>query len=107
MEVLSAGQIAGTHKFFKIFSTTDRTQIAVMNLGEGQTSGEFGTDHPQADQILVVLEGGGSVKVGDEERALSKGDVVLVPAGAPHQVRGPNKTLSVYGPPAYDEDEEG
>lgn len=101
MQVLRASQIDGTRDFFKVLATTKKSQFAVMNLAEGEVSGEFGTDHPQADQILYILEGNGSVKVEGQEESLEPGNVVIIPAGAKHQVRGPNKSISFYAPVAY------
>lgn len=101
MKVWRADEIARNEGGFDILKTSGKSQLAVMNLAEGQASGKMGTDHPQSDQILVVLEGGGSAKVGDEEVTLSVGDVLFIPAGAPHQVFGPNKTLNFYAPVAY------
>jgi mannose-6-phosphate isomerase-like protein (cupin superfamily) len=104
MRHFSATQIASTEEFFQVLATTDRSQVAIMNLAAGQTSGEYGTDHPHADQVLLVLEGSGSVRCGDEERDLATGDLVVIPAGLPHQVAGgPMRSLNFYGPVAYPE----
>ena len=104
IRVIHADEIEEVNDAFKILETTDRSQIAVMVLKEGQTSGKVNTDHPQSDQILIVLEGTGSVQVEEEVTDLKTGDVAIIPAGAKHQVRGPNRTLSVYAPVAYPED---
>lgn len=86
---------------FRVLQTTDDAQLAVMKLDEGQVSGEFGNEHPGSEQWLFVLEGDGQVKIGEHTSALAVGDLVLIPKGAPHQVIGPNRTLSFYAPPAY------
>lgn len=102
MTLYSSDQISRIGGFFDVLQTTGRTQIAVMNLDDGQTSGEYGTDHPQADQILFVLEGQGVVRCEGEEKTVNAGDLVLIPAGAKHQVvGGPMRSLNVYGPVAY------
>lgn len=103
MRVIRAAELAKSGSFFRVLETTDRAQIAVMVLGPEDVSGEMGTDHPQSDQILLVLDGGGSVRIDDEEEELHAGDVVIVPAGKAHQVRGPNRTLNFYAPVAYPE----
>ena len=77
-----------------------------MTLKEDQVSGEYGTDHPQSDQTIVVLEGGGSVTCEGQEVELAVGDLVNIPAGAKHQVVGPNRTLNIYSPVAYPEETE-
>jgi mannose-6-phosphate isomerase-like protein (cupin superfamily) len=94
-------ELAGNGEFFRVLETTDRLQVAVMELEDGQTSGDYGTDHPHADQLVIVLEGAGTVRCEDETIPLTGGDVVLIPAGADHQVIGPNRTLNVYAPVAY------
>ncbi len=80
-----------------------------MVLNPGQTSGEFGSDHPQADQILIVIDGAVEAKVGENTISLGVGDSILIEAGESHQIVGagsrPAKTLNVYGPPAYPEDD--
>lgn len=101
MRVIRAEELARSGEFFRVLETTDRSQLAVMVLGDGDTSGEYGTDHPQSDQIILVLEGSGSLVVEGEETPLSVGDIAVIPAGAKHQVRGPNRTLSFYAPVAY------
>jgi mannose-6-phosphate isomerase-like protein (cupin superfamily) len=99
--IFRAQDLADISDLFKVFATTERCQAAIMNLSKGEVSGEFGTDHPHADQVLIVLEGGGSIRIGDEETILEKGDVAIVPAGTPHQVHGPSKSLNLYSPVAY------
>lgn len=101
MKLIRASELAGDREFFNVLHTTSNTQIAVMVLSPGQISGEYGTDHPQADQTLVVLEGGGCLKCEGNEYDLAPGDVVCIPAGAKHQVVGPNRTLNFYSPVAY------
>jgi mannose-6-phosphate isomerase-like protein (cupin superfamily) len=99
--VIRSQELATERKFFEILLTSDRSQIAVMTLQAGQASGDYGTDHPNSDQILTVLEGGGKVRCEGEDKDLQPGDVVHIPAGAKHQVFGPNRTLNVYSPAAY------
>ena len=40
--------------------------------------------HNDTEQFYFVLEGAGRVRVGDEEREVSEGDVVFLPAKVPH-----------------------
>ena len=80
-----------------------------MVLEPGQHSGAFGSDHPNADQVLTVIEGQIEVRVSEERFLLGAGDSILIEAGEPHQVTGAGlsaaKTLNIYGPPAYPEDD--
>ena len=96
-----AEELTSHGELFRVLETTDQLQVAVMEIAEGETSGEYGTDHPQADQLVIVLDGAGTVRCDGTSIALAKGDVVLIPAGADHQVIGPNRTLNVYAPMAY------
>ena len=43
--------------------------------------------HPQTEEIYYVLEGQGSMQVGDETRAVGPGDAIAIPPGALHQIR--------------------
>lgn len=39
------------------------------------------------EQISMMLEGEGEVRVGDETKRIQKGDAFYIPAGVPHGVR--------------------
>src|SRR5690349_1186163 len=45
-----------------------------------------------SDQILIVTEGTGVVATNNEERTVTKGDVVLIPAGENHWHGAPGAT---------------
>jgi len=58
--------------------------------------------HEGEDKIYYVLDGRGSIVVGDETRELSRGQIVMAPAGAPHGVKnagGQRLTLLVFMTP--------
>jgi mannose-6-phosphate isomerase-like protein (cupin superfamily) len=40
--------------------------------------------HPYVE-VAVVQEGRGTITVGDEEREVTGGDIVVIPAGTPHR----------------------
>ncbi len=42
--------------------------------------------HANEDKVYYVVEGRGSFKVGEEEKELAAGDIVLAPAGQNHGV---------------------
>jgi mannose-6-phosphate isomerase-like protein (cupin superfamily) len=92
-------------EFFKVFATTDKCQIALMRLLPDQKSGEYGSDHPQADQVLIVMEGRGRAKIEDRNVELEEGDVLVIKAGEKHQVVADGatslRTMNVYAPIAY------
>ena len=58
-------------------------------------------DHDHHDEVLYVLEGEGSFRIGDDTVPLTAGDVFFVPAGTVHTpiIGGTEKTLSIYAPP--------
>jgi quercetin dioxygenase-like cupin family protein len=45
-----------------------------------------------SDQILIITEGTGTVATDDEERTVTAGDVVLIPAGENHWHGAPGST---------------
>jgi mannose-6-phosphate isomerase-like protein (cupin superfamily) len=97
-------------RFFKVLQTEKKLQTAMMTLKPGQESGPKGNDHPKSEQVLLVIKGAVFAEVGRKSKTLKAGDSVLVSAGTPHRFSNRTKrtavTFNVYGPPAYDENEE-
>lgn len=91
--------------YFDIVAGTRRSQAATMVLKPGTATGGPENRHPDSDQWLYVADGAGSATVAGREVELSAGDLVLIEAGEPHEIRagerGPLVTLNVYAPPAY------
>jgi mannose-6-phosphate isomerase-like protein (cupin superfamily) len=92
-------------KWFEVLQTSKRTQTAVMTLAPGEKSGRKAEAHDKSDQVLLILSGKLSGTVGSETVTLKKGDVLLIPAGAPHCFENPGRrkavTFNVYSPPEY------
>lgn len=90
---------------FRLLASTRRSQVASMVLRPGETSGSYGTDHPQSDQVLYVIDGTCDAVVRGRRTRLVTGDALVVPAGERHEIRNagrkPLKTLNVYAPSAY------
>jgi mannose-6-phosphate isomerase-like protein (cupin superfamily) len=74
-----------------------RTHTAILLLGRNETSRcevtlvicprdskKATAAHPAKEQTLVVLSGRGVIRIGDESRAVSGGDVVFVPWNTAH-----------------------
>ena len=40
-----------------------------------------------AEQVYLVLEGRGKMRVGDEEREVEQGDLLYIPSGMPHGIQ--------------------
>ncbi|MCA9122018.1 MAG: cupin domain-containing protein [Planctomycetaceae bacterium] len=43
--------------------------------------------HPLTEEIYYVLEGTGSMRIGEEVREVGPGDAIAIPPGATHQIR--------------------
>lgn len=76
-----------------------------MTLAPGKASGPKGNEHPDSEQVLLVLEGEVFAEIGQEKATLRQGDIVIVPRGTAHRFvnhGGPKAvTFNVYSPPAY------
>lgn len=107
MKVWKATELRASNESFEVRHTTSKSQFATMILNPGEASGEFGNEHDQADQWLVVLEGEGEVRGESGTQTIAAGDVVLVPAPEEHQFRCTGdqalRTITFYAPPGYPE----
>ncbi len=77
-----------------------------MTLKPGASSSEaIENEHPLAEQWVFVVSGTGVAKVGRRRLALKKGDLLLIPKRALHQITNTGRarlvTLNFYSPPAY------
>jgi len=89
--------------FRRVLWTGVHTQLVVMTIPPG---GDIGLEtHQHNDQILTFLSGTAEALVGGETRAVTQGDLVVVPAGTEHNFTntGPNPLVlsTVYGPPDH------
>ncbi len=83
----------------------------MMTLAPGAASGDRATAHKRSDQVLLILEGKLAGEVGSENLELTKGDVIIIPAGMKHRFENKSKTpavtFNVYAPPEYPADTKG
>jgi mannose-6-phosphate isomerase-like protein (cupin superfamily) len=97
-------------KGFRISVGNRKSQGAVMVLGPGDTEGGPDNRHRRADQWLLVTEGTGAAIINGEKISLKAGTLALIEAGDTHEIRNTGrsllKTVSVYLPPAYDDEGE-
>jgi mannose-6-phosphate isomerase-like protein (cupin superfamily) len=96
---------------FRLSIANAKSQGAVMVLPAGGTEGGSDNFHRGADQWLYVVEGTGVAVVNGHKLKLNAGMMVLIETGDRHEIRNTGrsllKTVSVYVPPAYrDEDHE-
>ena len=72
----------------KFFKTTlwqgEHSMVGLNCLEPGQTQKVHA--HEGADKFYFVLEGSGKFTVGDEEKEVTAGTLVVAPAGIPHGV---------------------
>jgi len=87
---------------FIVLFDTELSNTSVMCLEPGQATQRAA--HPESDQVLYVVEGEGTLVVGEDELVGGPGLVALVPAGTNHQVANGGTerltVLSVHAPPA-------
>ncbi len=92
-------------EWFEVLQTSKRAQTAMMTLAPGASTGKKAEAHKRSDQILLMLRGKLTGKVGKEKVHLRKGDVFVISAGTPHRfknnARKPAVTFNVYSPPEY------
>lgn len=93
----------GNTFFREVLATGPHSQVVVMSI---PPSGEIGLEtHATLDQVLVIVEGSGSVTLDTEVRAVRPGTLIQVPAGTQHNVvnTGPTdmRLYTVYAPPAH------
>ena len=92
-------------EWFEVLQTIKRSQTAMMTLAPGKATGRKSEAHKNSDQVLLMLSGKLSGKVGRKRVRLAKGDVLVIPAGTPHRFNNPGRkaavTFNVYSPPEY------
>lgn len=62
--------------------------------------------HPRTEEIYYILEGQGSMQIGDEIRAVGPGDAIAIPPEAPHQIRNTGSVVLKFlccCAPAYED----
>jgi mannose-6-phosphate isomerase-like protein (cupin superfamily) len=95
-----AGFAADKMKKNNIF-TTERMFCDVYCFEPGQAQDAH--SHVGSDKVYFVLDGRGTVRVGDAEQDVGPGSAVLAPAGEPHGVANPGparlRVLVFMAPP--------
>jgi mannose-6-phosphate isomerase-like protein (cupin superfamily) len=102
----------GSHRsYFRVLTSSNSAQAAMMVLKPGQSTGEKQNEHPRAEQWLFVISGTGRARVGRRSVKLKEGSLLLIEQNQEHQVENtgrsrPLVTLNFYVPPAYQRDGE-
>lgn len=94
--------LANEH-FREVLYTAQFTQLTVMHL---QPSEDIGEEVHDVDQFLRIEAGTGRAVVNGVESQLTDGSVVIVPAGAQHNIINdsttePMKLYTLYSPPHH------
>jgi quercetin dioxygenase-like cupin family protein len=89
--------------FFKVLGGTENSQLAVMTIRPGQSSG--GEEPHPGDQVVLIVEGRAEILLGQSTITVSAGEAAIIPAGMPHRIDNTSDAdlflFSVYAPPAY------
>lgn len=98
-------------QWFETLHTTEKSQVAMMRLDPGCSTGDTAEAHPDSDQVLLVLEGKIKGDVDAQAVVLSQGEFVVIPAKAPHRFYNDFAesalTFNVYALPAYPPETKG
>ena len=101
------GEVLGTDVIKA--SPNSGTQGSVMisqTMGAGFSTGRH--VHLEADELFYVVSGEGIVSLGEDERPVSTGYVIFVPAGAEHRIRvedgGQMEIIEFLDKPGLDEE---
>lgn len=89
--------------FRKVLYTTKHCQLVVMSLQPGE---DIGMEVHQLDQFLRCESGRGKAVLDGVEHEISDGFVIIVPAGANHNIINtspdqPMKLYTLYAPPNH------
>lgn len=89
--------------FRRVLYTGHYLQLVLMTLQLGEEIGE--EVHPDRDQFFRVERGQGEVLIDGQRLEIADDDIVIVPAGARHNVRntgqGSLHLYTLYGPPEH------
>ena len=86
----------------KMFAVADGATVSIQ---DGDVPKHL---HPNANEIQFVLEGTGTIWLGDKEETVKPGDLIIIPHGTPHGGTKPNgraiKAIVIKTPPQAPED---
>lgn len=87
--------------FRRVIYTGEHLQLVLMALKAGEETGE--DVHVDHDQFFRVETGRGELVVDGDRFKIKRKDLIIVPAGARHNVintgKKPMKLFMIYGPP--------
>jgi mannose-6-phosphate isomerase-like protein (cupin superfamily) len=87
-------------------STVSQCSLAEETLPPGSTVSRH--HHEVIEEIYFIVSGTGSLRMGEEERAVRKGDAIFIPRMTPHELTNtgsePMRIMLVCGPAYFRED---
>ena len=91
-------------KFRKVLYTGKHMQLVLMSLKVGEDIGAEA--HPNIDQFFRLEAGSGKCVIDENEYNVNAGDVIIIPAGAKHNVINTDPALelkmyTIYAPPNH------
>jgi mannose-6-phosphate isomerase-like protein (cupin superfamily) len=99
-DALGPANAGGMHS--KMFVSADGATISVQDGNVGKHM------HPNTNEIQFILEGTGTIWLGDKEVKVKPGDLVVIPKGTPHGGTKPDgrtlKALAIKTPPQAPDD---
>ncbi len=91
------------NNFRKVLYTGGHLQLVLMSLKPGEEIGE--EVHENNDQFFRFESGSGKCTIDENNYHVSEGDVIVVPAGAMHNIINTGtdsfKMYTIYGPPNH------
>jgi len=87
-------------KMFEMLQKTPQSQTGVFTL-PANYKGDRENTH-KGDQLIYVIEGCATARVSGKEQEIKAGDLLMIPAGAPHALCTGNEQFfgfTVFAPP--------
>ena len=99
-DALGAANAGGMHS--KMFFSADGATISIQDGNVGKHM------HPNTNEIQYILEGTGTIWLGDKEVKVGPGDLVIIPKGTAHGGTKPDgralKAIAIKTPPQAPDD---
>ena len=99
-DAISPANAGGMHS--KMFVSADGATISIQDGNVGKHM------HPNTNEIQYILEGTGTIWLGDKEVTVKPGDLIVIPKGTPHGGTQPDgrtiKAIAIKTPPQRPDD---
>jgi quercetin dioxygenase-like cupin family protein len=90
----------GTKVASKTLQTTPQSQTVVFTIPANFSADRENTH--KGDQIIYIVDGKVTARVSGKEQDLKAGDLLMIPAGAPHTLRTGSEAMfgfTIFAPP--------